>query len=92
MEQEAASGNPESETSLHDPDFALFAKICGGEGYTVTEEAGLESTIQLALRSDQPCIINVFVDPEELTMPPAVSAKQTFNYVKAKIKEYFITN
>jgi pyruvate oxidase len=90
MEQEAKSGNPEYETDLHNPDYALFAKSCGGEGYTIREAAELETTIQIALRSDQPCIINVFVDPEEITWPPRVTTGEAINYVKSKVKEFFI--
>lgn len=37
MEQEGRSGNPEYQTDLHNPDYALFAKTCGGYGYTVRE-------------------------------------------------------
>jgi pyruvate oxidase len=92
MEQEARSGNPEYETDLFNPDYAAFAKICGAEGYTITEPAGLELTIRAALMSKQPCIVNVFVNPEELTMPPEVTAKEAFNYTKAKVKEYLINH
>jgi pyruvate oxidase len=90
MEQEARSGNPEFETELHNPDYAEFAKICGGEGYTVQDPTMLETAIRSALNSARPCIVNVFVDPQELTMPPEVTAKEAVNYVKAKVKEYFM--
>jgi pyruvate oxidase len=90
MEQEARSGNPEYQTDLHNPDYAAYAKICGGEGFTIREPAEMESTIQAALTSDQPCIVNVFVNPEELTMPPEVTMKDVVNYEKAKLKEFLI--
>lgn len=88
MEEEARSGNPEYETGLCDPDYAAFAKICGGEGYTIKRSAELEPVIRLALASTQPCIINVFVDPEEITWPPKITLMQATQYVKAKIKEF----
>jgi pyruvate oxidase len=90
MEQEAGAGNPEYQTDLHNPDYAAYAKICGGEGYTVKESHELEPAIQSALGSAQPCIINVFVNPEELTMPPEITIKEAMNYGKAKLKEYLI--
>jgi pyruvate oxidase len=90
MEQEAMSGNPESETDLLNPDYEAYAKICGGEGYTIKKADDLESTIDEALRSNQPCIINVFVNPEELTRPPEITMREAVNYGKAKIKEYLI--
>jgi pyruvate oxidase len=90
MEQEARSGNPEYQTDLLNPDYAAYAKICGGEGFTIREPAEMESTIQAALASDQPCIVNVFVNPEELTMPPEVTMRDVVNYEKAKLKEFLI--
>lgn len=90
MEEEARSGNPEYQTDLLNPDYAAFAKICGGEGYTVKEAQDLDATIKMALESPKPCVINVSVNPEELTWPPEVSFKEAINYGKAKIKEYLI--
>lgn len=92
IEQEARSGNPEYQTDLLNPDYAAYARICGGEGYTVKEPEELESAIRSALGSTKPCIINVFVNPEELTWPPEVAFKEAINYSKAKIKEYLIRN
>lgn len=90
MEQEARSGNPEYETGLHNPDYALFAQSCGGEGYTVNRPAELHNTLQAALASPNPCIINVFVNPGELTMPPRVTMKDATTYMTAKVKEFFM--
>lgn len=90
MEQEARAGNPEFQTDLLNPDYASYAKICGGEGYTIKGPDELEPVIQSALKSSHPCIINSFVNPEELTMPPKVSFSDAVNYGKAKIKEFFI--
>lgn len=90
MEQEARSGNPEYQTALHNPDYAAFAQCCGGEGYTVRRAAEMRETIQSALQSAQPCVVNVYVNPEELTMPPKITAREAKNYIKAKVKERFV--
>jgi pyruvate oxidase len=90
MEQEAGNGNPEFETDLHNPDYDLFAKSCGAEGYTIREISELKSIVPIALKSLKPCIINVFINPNELTYPPHVEFKDAFNYIKAKIKEQLI--
>ncbi|HEX2393965.1 MAG TPA: thiamine pyrophosphate-dependent enzyme, partial [Bacteroidales bacterium] len=90
MEEEARSGNPEYQTDLLNPDYAAYAEICGGEGFTIKEPYELESVIKSALKSSRPCIINSFVNPDELTMPPKVSFSDAVNYGKAKIKEFFI--
>ena len=90
MEQEARAGNPEFQTDLHNPDYSAFAEICGGKGYTITEYKELAPVIAEALKSDQPCIVNVFVNPEELTIPPKITMQEALNYGKAKIKEFLI--
>lgn len=87
MEEEARSGNPEWETDLHNPDYAAYAIACGGEGFTAKNIQELRSAIPAALAAPKPCIVNVMIDPQELTMPPKVSLAEAFNYVKAKIKE-----
>jgi pyruvate oxidase len=90
MEEEAHAGNPEYETDLHNPDYAKFAEICGGKGITVHEPFELVPAIKEALASSQPCIVNVFINPEELTMPPEITKTEAINYVKAKVTEFFI--
>jgi thiamine pyrophosphate-dependent acetolactate synthase large subunit-like protein len=92
MEQEAKSGVPEFETDLHNPDYDVFSKSCGGEGYTVKEIAELKTIVPQVLKSSNPCIVNVFVNPTELTYPPHIEFKEAFNYIKAKTKEFFIKN
>jgi pyruvate oxidase len=89
MEQ-LSNGNPESETNLYNPDYAAFAKICGGEGYTIKQYSELVPTIEKALNSDKACVVNVFVETSEITWPPEVTMKEALNYGKARIKEYFI--
>ncbi len=89
MEQETFGGNPESQTDLHNPDYAAFAVACGASGYTVKEFTELEKTISEALNSSVPCIVNVFIDKEEISWPPELAMGVALNYTKAKIKEYF---
>jgi pyruvate oxidase len=90
MEQEAGSGNPEHETDLLNPDYAAFGRICGGEGYTIKDPTDLEPVIAKVMKSPGACIVDVFVNPEEITWPPEVSAGEAMNYIKAKIKEYLL--
>lgn len=91
MEEEARAGNPEYETALKDIDYAAFATACGGVGYTIREPEQLDEIIPIALASSKPCIVDVYVNPEELTMPPSVNASEAFNYLKAKVTEYMIS-
>jgi thiamine pyrophosphate-dependent acetolactate synthase large subunit-like protein len=91
MEQEA-HGNPEHETSLNNPDFAAFAIGCGGEGFTVKNTENLDEVIGKVLASGKASVVNVYVNPGELTWPPKVTFSEAINYTKAKITEYFIKN
>ena len=89
MEEEAKSGNPEYETELHNPNYAVFAQSCGGKGFSVKSPEDLKTMLPIALKSNNPCIINVYINPEELTYPPHIEFGQAFNYLKAKVKEIF---
>jgi pyruvate oxidase len=90
MEEEAHSGNPEYQTDLLNPDYAAYAEICGGKGYTIRRPEEMEDAIRSAFATNQPCILNVFVNGEELTIPPEISLKEAVNYGKAKVKEFLI--
>ena len=86
MEQEA-EGLPEYQTDLLNPDFAAFAKACGGHGITVSEPSGLSDALQTALGMPKPVIVDVMVNPDEITMPPKVSVGRALNYGIAKVRE-----
>jgi len=86
MEQEAI-GNPQYQVALTNPDYAEYAKLCGGDGVTVVHSADLEKALRIAYASDIPYIVNVEINPEELTLPPHISMKTAGSYVIAKLKE-----
>jgi pyruvate oxidase len=92
MEQEAKSGNPEWETDLSNPDYAAFAKICGGVGFSVRNQNELEPAIKAALVSPGPCVVDVHINPAEITWPPHVTFKEAGNYIRARITEEIIHN
>ena len=88
MEMEA-TGYPEfgDATDLVNPDFAKWAEACGGVGFSVSEPEELVSALDQALSMARPCIIDVFVDPRELTMPPKIEPAQAWGFSISKIKE-----
>ncbi len=57
---EAGGLHPEV-TSLLNPDFALYAKSCGGEGFSVTKTEDLVNIFQQSLNQKKPVIIDVHV-------------------------------
>ena len=88
MEQEV-HGFPEYMTELANPDYAAFAECCGGEGYRIETINELESTLEKALNSKKACIVDVMVNPEELTTPSKITASQARGFAQAKAKEFF---
>ena len=55
---------PVWETSLHNPSFATFARLCGGHGVRVTDASELETAIAEALAYDGPAIVEVITDAD----------------------------
>ena len=88
MEMEA-TGYPEfgDATDLVNPDFAKWAEACGGVGFSVSDPEELTSALNQAFSLSKPCIIDVFVDPRELTMPPKIEPAQAWGFSISKIKE-----
>lgn len=54
------------QTSLQNPNFAEFAKPCGGMGSRVTDQEQLEAAIQEALTFAGPALVEVMTDAELL--------------------------
>ncbi len=50
------------QTSLHNPDFAAFAELCGAKGFRVTELDRLDDAIRAALAHPGPALVEVVTD------------------------------
>ncbi len=65
ISKEQRSGNWHVwQTSLHNPSFAEFARICGAQGIRVTDKDKLDEAISEALAHDGPSLVEVIADPE----------------------------
>jgi pyruvate oxidase len=64
--EQAGEGYPEFGISFPNPDFAAFARSCGGLGYRVESPGDLDAAMSEAFASDRPTIIDVVVDPERV--------------------------
>jgi thiamine pyrophosphate-dependent acetolactate synthase large subunit-like protein len=51
------------QTSLHNPNFAEYAKLCGAEGYRVERAEELAPALRAALDSPGPSLVEVIADP-----------------------------
>ena len=91
MEMEVAGlpPNPDA-TNLVNPDFALFAKACGGDGVRVEHASDIVPAIEQAKASQKPFIIDAIVSAGELAMPPHISATQVWGFGMGKVREALI--
>ena len=65
ISKEQRSGHwPVWETNLSNPNFADYAKLCGGLGLRVTQSDELESALQRALAAEGPALLEVITDAE----------------------------
>lgn len=88
MEMEV-SGMPYNHeaTGLLNPDFAAFAKACGGDGVRVEHARDIVPAIERANASDKPFIIDAIVSAGELVMPPEIKLEEAWGFGMSKVRE-----
>ena len=65
ISKEQRSGEwPVWETSLQNPSFSAFAKLCGGQGIKVTKTEDIATAIEKALAHDGPSLVEIMTDAE----------------------------
>jgi pyruvate dehydrogenase (quinone) len=74
-EQMAFLGNPEFGVEFTPIDFARFAEVCGGKGYSIKEPNDVNSIMHEAMSDKKPTIIEAYVDPFDPPMPPKVEVE-----------------
>jgi pyruvate oxidase len=52
------------QTSLHNPNFAEYAQLCGAHGVRVTDAAQLDDALSAALAHAGPAMVEIVTDPE----------------------------
>jgi thiamine pyrophosphate-dependent acetolactate synthase large subunit-like protein/nitrite reductase/ring-hydroxylating ferredoxin subunit len=63
--EQRAAKYPVWQTSLHNPNFAEFAKLCGGHGFRVSSPAEMVEAIQAGLACEGPAIVEILTDPTQ---------------------------
>ncbi|MGO4592833.1 ubiquinone-dependent pyruvate dehydrogenase [Leifsonia sp. 2TAF2] len=63
-------------TGLENPDFAQLAQAAGLHGQRVEKPDELESALRTAFAHDGPALVDVVTARQELSIPPAITAKQ----------------
>jgi pyruvate oxidase len=56
-------------TTVTNPDFAYFAAACGGAGFRVARAGDLAGTLEQAIHSDRPAIVDVMTSPVHFPGP-----------------------
>lgn len=69
------------------PDFAAFARACGGHGFTARKPSDLKAAISEALAVDGPAIVDAVVVADELPNMPHLNMKTVENVAIAKVRE-----
>jgi pyruvate dehydrogenase (quinone)/pyruvate oxidase len=82
-EQMVFLGSPEYGCDLSPIDFAAFARACGGAGFTIEDPRDAHATLEKALATDGPVIVDAIVDPIEPPLPPKVTREQGLKLAKA---------
>ena len=69
------------------PDFAAFARACGGHGFVARKPDELKQAISDALAVDGPAIVDAVVAANELPNLPHLDLELLGQVARAKIKE-----
>jgi thiamine pyrophosphate-dependent acetolactate synthase large subunit-like protein/nitrite reductase/ring-hydroxylating ferredoxin subunit len=62
--EQRAGGWDVWQTSVHNPNFAEYAKLCGAEGIRVTDASQLDAAMERGLAHGGPSLIEIITDPE----------------------------
>jgi len=73
-------GYPPFATDLDNPDFAMMASAIGIKGILVERPDELAPAISEALAWDGPVLLNIHVNPSELSMPPKVEMGEAIGF------------
>jgi pyruvate oxidase len=87
--EQQADAQPDQDTTIPGRDLAAVARAFGAEGIRVEEPAQLEAALATALASPRPTVVDVVIDPDELTIPPKIELARALGFAQAKVKEFF---
>lgn len=82
-EQLVMLGNPEYGCDLEPINFASYARVCGGTGFTIKEPGECGHILDQALNTPGPVIVEAVVDPHEPPLPAKVTLEQAAKFAEA---------
>jgi acetolactate synthase-1/2/3 large subunit len=86
MHQERAYPGRVSGTGLTNPDFAKFIEAFGGHGEVVSETAEFSPAFQRAVDSGKPAVIELRMNPEQITTRATIAELRAGRAAKAPAK------
>ncbi len=88
-EQRVMSGDPKFEASQEVPDFPYheYAQSIGLKGIRLDRPENIASAWSDALASDQPVVINAYVDPDVPPLPPHITLKEAKDFASSMIHD-----
>lgn len=89
--EEAGYAMADEALGLQNPNFAEYAKLCGGDGIRVEHAADIDKAIEMAIASPKPFIIDAITNPGELSLPPHITLEEAWGFGKSKVKEILLS-
>ena len=71
-----ASGLPDWQTDMNNPNFARLAEAVGVRGIRIEQAGDVESSLQSAMQHKGPVLLDVMTDPNVISLPPNVTLKE----------------
>ena len=81
------AGLPLYGTNMKNPDFAKMAEAIGILGIRVEDPAEVKPAIKKALEQNGPVLLDVLVNPSELSLPPKIELNQAWGFSMYMLKE-----
>jgi pyruvate dehydrogenase (quinone) len=82
-EQMVFEGNPEFGVELQPLDFALYAKACGADGFTLDDPNNAADVLRAAFESRGPAVVQAVIDPNEPALPGHVTMDQAWKFAES---------
>jgi pyruvate dehydrogenase (quinone) len=85
-EQMVFLGNPEYGVDLQPIDFAMYARACGAEGFTIREPGDCGKIVEQALNTPGPVLVEAYVDPYEPPLPANITLEQAAKFAESLVR------
>ena len=71
-----ASGMPNWQTDMNNPNFAQLAEAVGVRGIRIEQASDIEFSLKVAMQHKGPVLIDVVTDPNVVSLPPNITLKE----------------